>query len=379
MTIFFHCQGPGLAGILKIIIMSNIKWLIGILSSFVLINTANCQIPKGEVAGAELIEFKSTINSQDYQLYIKVPASYNDDTTKRYPVMYCLDGQWSFPLIMELKGELLYDNLMTETIFVGIGWPDNYFANRDRDFTPTHTDFDPASGGAPNFLKVIKDNIISRIDSKYRTDKINNGLLGGSSGGLFVLYTLFQQPSPFNRFIANSPSLSYDNELMLKTEKTFATGHQELHAKLFITSGGYEEEMGPPMYTNFIKQLSGSKYKDFEMDSVVIDKTGHLTATSYAIVRGLQFVFSKPDLIVDTVLLKQYAGNYENSPTIILKNNALYILFGEKQIKMNAETDKKFYIRGANGEIEFKRDEKGKVTGLQFDGADGHIFVKKID
>lgn len=174
--------------------MANIKWLIGFLSSFFIINTTYSQIPKGGMDGTELIQFKSAINNHDYQLYVKLPASYSD-TTKRYPVMYCLDGQWSFPLTMEMRVGLLYDNLITETIFVGIAWPDNYLANRMRDFTPTHTDIDTASGGAAKFLEVIKNEIITRIDSTYHTDKINNGLLGESLGGLFVLYTLFQQPS----------------------------------------------------------------------------------------------------------------------------------------------------------------------------------------
>ncbi len=51
--------------ILKIIIMTKVKWLIGLFASLVIINTANFKIPKGEVAGTELIQFKSTINNQD--------------------------------------------------------------------------------------------------------------------------------------------------------------------------------------------------------------------------------------------------------------------------------------------------------------------------
>jgi len=363
----------------KTVIMTNVKLLIGLLSCFLSYNTASAQIPKGEVAGAELIQFKSSVNNRDYQLYVKLPTSYFIDSTKRYPVMYCLDGQWSFPLIMELRNELLYDNLLTEVIFVGIAWPDNYVTNRNRDFTPTHTAFDSVSGGAADFLKVVNDEIISRINTKYRTDKINNGLLGGSSAGLFVLYTLFQQPSSFNRFIANSPSVEYDDEWMLKTEKAFAGKHQQLNAKLFITLGGFEETVGPPMYQNFVSQLKDRKYKGFEMKDLVIDKTGHLTAAPYAIVRGLQFVFNKPDLTVDTALLKQYAGRYEQGFNIIYSNHALYVSFGTKRIKMNAETDKKFYIEGANGEIEFKRDEKANVNGFQFDGADAKIYIKKIE
>jgi hypothetical protein len=165
---------------------------------------------------------------------------------------------------------------------------------------------------------------------------------------------------------------------MLKMEKAFAEKNRQLNAKLFITLGGFEKTIGPPMYQNFVGQLRDRKYKGFEMKDLVIDKAGHLTAAPYAIIRGLQFIFSKPDLTLDTALLKQYAGRYEGTE-IIYSHHALYLSFGTKKIKMNAETDKKFYIEGANGEIEFKRDQKAKIKGFQFDGADAKIFIKKIE
>lgn len=37
-----------------------------------------------------------------------------------------------------------------------------------------------------------------------------------------------------------------------------------------------------------------------------------------------------------------------------------------------------FYLKGVNGIVEFKRDVKGKVTGVQFIGADGNMFIKNL-
>ena len=335
-------------------------------------------IPK-TMEGVKAMKFTSSINHHDYVIFISLPASYNDSSKKTYPVMYTLDAQWSFPYALEAQGSLLYDNLVPEMIYVGIAFPQNWFANRNRDFTPTHTDFDTASGGAPAFLEMIKKEIIPKIDSSYRTDKKNNGITGGSSAGLFVLYTLFQQPSPFNRFIANSPSLSYDNLLISNIEKEYGTKSHELHAKLFLSSGGYEEETGPPFFKNFVAQLQASHYKGFEMDSLVIEKTGHLTAGFYAIIRGMQFIYSKPDIALGTSLLNEYAGHYEYNAQLLNKNGSLYFSANGMETKMNAETEKRFYVKGVNGVIEFKRDDKGKVTGVQFSGADNNMFIKKLD
>lgn len=336
-------------------------------------------LPKGGMEGVTAMKFASAINHHDYILLVKLPPSYNDTIKKTYPVIYALDAQWSFPYLMETEHSLLYDNLVQEVIYVGISFPQNYFANRNRDFTPTHTDFDSASGGAPQFLQMIKKDIIPHIDSVYRTDKKNNGLTGGSSGGLFVLYALFQQPSPFNRFIATSPSLWYDSELISKLEKSYAEKNHELPAKLFLSSGGYEEENDPPTFKNFIAQLKASNYKGLEIESLVIDKTGHLTSGFYATIRGLQFIYGKRDIAVDTALLNEYAGAYEHDIAFLRKGNSLYFSGFGKEIKMNAETDKSFYTTGVNGIAEFIRNEKGKIAGVQFISADGNFFAKKID
>lgn len=336
-------------------------------------------LPKGQMAGVKSMKFKSAINHQEYIILVKLPESYNDTIKKTYPVMYVLDAQWTFPSLMDTRNALLYDNLIPELIFVGIAFTDNYFTNRNRDFTPTHTEFDSVSGGATKFLEVITKEIIPNIDSTYHTDKKNNGLVGGSSGGLFVLYTLFQQPSPFNRFIANTPSLWYGDQLVSKMEEKFSEKNNELDAKLFLSLGGYEEAIGPPMFKDFCVQLKARNYNGFEMESLVVDKTGHLSVSSYANTRGLQFIFSKPDIKIDSLTLDQYTGHYEQGINITRKGNSLYNQIGEKNIRMNAETNESFYILGANGILEFIKDGKGKVTGFNVKTADGNFSAKKLD
>ena len=288
--------------------------------------------------------------------------------------------KWSFNAALEIRNALLYDNLIEDPIFVGIAFPKNYFANRNRDLTPTHTNMDSASGGAPKFLEVIRTEIMKKIDSAYRTDKTNNGLQGSSSGGLFVLYTLFNQPGLFNRYIANSPSLFYDDGLIFKIEKSFAPKNHVLKAKLFMSNGGYEEENDfPPWFGNFKNQLQVSNYSGLEVEALIIDKMGHLGQGFYAVGRGLEFVYGKPDITVDTLLLNQYAGHYEQGLSMVHIDNALYIDLGSKKLRLSAESNNIFYLPGANGEVMFKKNESGKVISANFSSTDGIFISKKID
>ena len=152
------------------------------------------QKAKVEIPGTEVIKFKSLINKQDYVLNVYLPVSYTDPT-KKFPVLYVLDGQWSFPYIAGVQGiaeGLFYDGLAPEMIVVGITWNGDYDANRQRDFTPVQTNEFLNSGGAPRFLTVMRNEIVTKIDSGYRTDKVNNTLTGGSLGGLFTLYEIFK-------------------------------------------------------------------------------------------------------------------------------------------------------------------------------------------
>jgi hypothetical protein len=104
-----------------------------------------------------------------------------------------------------------------------------------------------------------------------------------------------------------------------------------------------------------------------------------LSVTSYANIRGLPFIFSKPDIAVDSLVLDNYTGRYEHGLVITRKGNSLYNGMGGKNIKMNAETNESFYIPGANGLFDFLKDDKGKITGFNVKTADGNFSAKKLD
>jgi predicted alpha/beta superfamily hydrolase len=340
--------------------MNNIRWLSLLFSAFVSINTAWSQNPKVQLPGTQVIRFKSAINGHGYEL----PGSYSD-TAKRYPVLYALDGEWEFPLVTAIHSALCGDGFIPEMIIVGVGWPDNFETNRMRDFTSSSLKEDSSSGGASKFMSVIKNEVMKLIDSNFRSDKKNNIIYGGSLGGYFALYSLFHDPTLFNGYVVCSPSLQWDNEVTFKFEKEFAEKNHVLNVKMLISSSGTEEELNPMSdFKKFIHQLRASKYTGLELDTIVVEKMSHSSEGPYALGRGLQFVFSKPDLMIDTVELDRYVGDYDKNWHITRSGGSLYInAFGGKA-KLRAASNESFYVRGMPVTCEFKKDAQDKVTGL---------------
>ena len=362
--------------------MNNLKFFIGLLSFFFSASIASSQVTKVETPGPSGIKFKSVIDSQEYILYIHCPENFRK-TNKKYPVLYVLDGQWSFSMTKDIYYGQYADELVPDIMIIGITWPGDYDASRARDFTPTHVDDFPTSGNASKFLSVIKNEIVPYIDSTYPADKSNRALCGGSFGGLFALYTLFHDPTLFNRYIVMGPSLSYDNELTFKFEKIFAAKNRELNAKIFLSSGEYEEAMDfSNGFTRFINQLKTTNYKELELESLIVDKMGHVGEGAYATSRGLQFIYGKPELIIDTVSLDRYTGLYklnEDSIRITRSGNSIFVNVTGGKLKLYAETAESFYAKGGPGKVQFIKDNKGKVTGYNYVLKDMTLFFKKSD
>jgi predicted alpha/beta superfamily hydrolase len=127
------------------------------------------------IADSHVRLLQSEIVKQEYQLLIKTPADYGE-SDKTYPVIYFLDAQWDFPLMVSTYGQSYYDGFIPEAILVGIQWggenPDPNVL-RARDFTPSSMTGVPHSGGAAKFLQFIKQELIPFIGSEYQSNDLN--------------------------------------------------------------------------------------------------------------------------------------------------------------------------------------------------------------
>jgi len=359
------------------------KQFLLILITTLLASTTFSQSTEVSIPGSQTKKITSKIVSgQEYVLQISLPAGYAN-SNKKYPVVYLMDSQWDFPLLTALYGEQYFDGFIPGLIIVGITWggdhpnPDSL---RARDYTPTTEKRLPQSGGADKFLSVIKDEIFPFIESGYRIDTTDKTLIGCSLGGLFTLYTLFTHADMFSRYIAASPAFAWDDNVLYKYEEQYHANTSNPSAKLFMCIGGVETSA--PGFEKLASFLNDRHYSNLEIESKILENTGHSGTKGEGYARGLQFVFKRASLQLSSNILQQYNGSYKmNDGTVVemkTGNGSLTASVANNTFKLLAASETDFYITSSFLKIHFVKDDKGKVSGFQLDRYGASEFADKV-
>ncbi|MCU7550151.1 alpha/beta hydrolase-fold protein [Chitinophagaceae bacterium LB-8] len=340
------------------------------------------QMQRVEIAGSQVQRITSSINNQEYELQIFLPSGY-ENSQKKYPVLYLMDSQWDFPLVTSIYGEQYYDGFIPEVIIVGVTWggthpnPDSL---RAKDYTTTNHKSIPQSGGAPQFLNFLKKELIPFIESRYKANSQDRSLMGCSFGGLFTLFALFTEPELFQRYIATTPAIGWNYNVIYQYEKNYFEKKPITPARLFMTMG--EVERGLPEFEQFSKHLASRNYPSLYFKTRIFENTGHSGNKAEGYARGLQYVFERPSLQLNPELLTKYAGRYRinNSKIIEIKNEggrlALYVDPGNKYI-LHAASETDFYATSEFLKIKFTKD-KERVNGFQLERFDGKQFITRL-
>lgn len=249
--------------------------------------------PKVSIRGSQVRMLKSNATGRNYDLYIHLPANYEQDKAARYPVVYILDGQWDFKLMDSVLGGLVYDKFVPAMILVGItysGENADYDSLRAMDDTPVAVQDLKGSGDAPKFLKFIKTELIPFVETNYRADASRRVLQGSSFAGLFTLYAMFSDPGLFSAYMSASPAVPYADNYTFKQEAEYARAHKALPVKLFLGVGGVEGLTAPVQ--EFMRVMRSRGYKGLKIETRVIEGEGHAGNKPELYNRGLRFLFS---------------------------------------------------------------------------------------
>lgn len=245
------------------------------------------------------IFYSKYVNDQ-FSIKIALPQNYHQ-TDKNYSVLYLLDSNIFYGLITDTVRLLQFGNEIPELIVVGIGYPneEDHMILRNRDYLPTYNKASEKSGNANLFLDFLSRELIPFITKEYRVNETDSTLVGDSYSGLFALYTLFNNHKLFKRYIIGSPSIYWDNRVILEYEQRFSECNRELKAKVFLSVGALEA-IYEPAFARMVGNveevrdiLSSRDYLGLDLKMHVFEGETHLSVIPGTFSRGLREVFSE--------------------------------------------------------------------------------------
>ena len=250
---------------------------------------ASAEVPqeKQPIISAYQYQHASSIFSENRRYMVSLPARYHANK-HNYPSLYIVDADFQFQHVSAMVKNLARMGKIPPMIVVGI-------ANQgDDDYLKSNTwsdSKDEAFGGAAKFQQYLKSELIPLIESQYRTNQ-QKALSGYSLGGLFTLYSMMQQETPFNAFISMSPSAWFDeNSLPAKLEPMLQQG--KLTYPVFISLAN-EEGMG---VDKVIEVFNKSAPNELNWQYKHYPNENHYTTALPAFYDGLQFL--APNYAID--------------------------------------------------------------------------------
>jgi len=239
--------------------------------------------PEDDIILGKRISIHSEVLNEEREMMIYLPPGYNQADAS-YPVLYLLDGQAHFLHASGITQYLSRLGVMPQMIVVAINNID-----RTRDFSPTHIDSRPNTGGAPKFLSFLDKELIPYIDENYKTAPFRI-LMGHSFGGTFAVYSLYTNPELFSGYIAVSPYLHYDdNYLVNQAETKLKSAYNK--PKFFFMTVGNEPNYFEPLktFSTAMKEISDKSIK-FQYNLLMDENHGSIPHLS--IYKGLSFIYA---------------------------------------------------------------------------------------
>lgn len=241
-------------------------------------------------------------------LTVALPEGYGA-RAEPYPLLVCLDAQWTFGTVCDAALNLGLARLMPRVVVVGVGWTaDSARAvvhARAAAFTPTRGALPaavtrsmadaPVYGQAADFQHWLLDEALPMLARRYAVDPADRTLIGHSLSGLFGLYTLFTRPAAFSRWLLASPSSWWDERMIFAREADAGRPAIAPGTRVFLSAGSEETLIGEiPMVANteaMQARLAAHRNPSVDSHFVLLDGELHHSTIPAAVSRGLRWLF----------------------------------------------------------------------------------------
>lgn len=373
---------------------------------------AQAQAPAAPgIPGVTTLRIKSAVLGEDRNILVRTPRGYEAGNA-RYPVLYMTDGDAHITHTGATADFLARNGRMSELIVVGIPNTD-----RTRDLSPTKISTVgatgapqfPTSGGADKFLQFIETEVMPEIEKNYRAHPYRI-LAGHSLGGLFTVYAMVSKPDLFNSYIAVSPALNWDNQVVIKRAEEFLKTRKEAPRTLYF-SLGYEPGPIEDAFHQFKQLLTRYPGKGLEWEAQEMTDEDHGSVVLRSHYAGLRKIYSDwripqdPDSGQIGVDLKGADAHYKKlsdkfgytmgTPELLINQIGYQLLFAERPedaiaaFKANVErypdsanvydSLAEAYERGGRNDLAAPLYEKAYQNGQKINDPNTQLYKTNFD
>ncbi|WP_185235269.1 alpha/beta hydrolase [Teredinibacter franksiae] len=233
-----------------------------------------------EMPRTQVIPIQDSQFDRQYELYIKLPEGYDENSKKEYPVIYFTDAVWHIDMLSACT-----EYLMKDVVLVGISWQKDIngdlmkergaHVSRFRDYSiRKSSNLERQAkyqfGQANHHLNFIRNDVIKYVENSYRIDPNNRTYFGYSMGGKFGAYILLTQPETFKNYIFGSPSLKGEFSIISELTSNTVPKRKPFNANVFVSYGSEEKVLGEYV-DKFIGILRAKNDKNLYLMHVVVE------------------------------------------------------------------------------------------------------------
>lgn len=261
-----------------------------------------------------------------YTIDVSLPAARKPG--EKFPVIVVTDGNMFFDTVQAyLHGGIGIISYIPPMIIVGVGYPADeglaaFVARRNFDFygdwdmtdavgkilrdsfegtkaAEGKPELEMKAGGALRFSDFLRNELLPALAEQFPIDvSTKHTLIGVSSGGHYVLRTLYDPDSPFSRYICISPGFGAGAGAIEQLEAQYAAAHDDLEARLYICCG--REEVATMAFARIAsgviwvaEQFAIRAWKSAQVEWEILNNENHHSIPTRAIASGLRAVFGK--------------------------------------------------------------------------------------
>lgn len=231
----------------------------------------------------------SARTGRPYHIYVRLPADYAAAPDARYPVVYVTDGDSLFPILAPSHLFLTYDDGLPDAIIVGIAYGsfDPAINRRDVDFAEATPG---AADGAAAFQAFLREELIPRVEQRYRADPARRILVGQSRGGALVLYSAFTDPDLFWARIASNPSFEPGRARFFGRPSPAARSD----LRLAVISGTRDRARSRDPAISWFREMEGRADLPWALHSVHLEDGTHAADIARAYRGAMRWIFARP-------------------------------------------------------------------------------------